>query len=165
MEQEKLAIRSLFLRQVFDYWSAQRRGRRLPRRTDIDPNAIKLALPHIFLVEVERTGDIDFVFRVAGTFLEAAFHEPLTRKHVTEMKLDDHKEEIVAQYRRVVAERRPILSRHHFTNEDNLIFDYERLLLPLAVGDDERVDMILGAVCFDSPVPTPRLGDLAGRAG
>ncbi|HVO02880.1 MAG TPA: PAS domain-containing protein [Candidatus Cybelea sp.] len=161
MEQLPPAIKSAFLRQVFEYWAAQLHGRRLPHRADIDPHALMLALPHIFIMDVERNPSLDFVFRVAGTFLEAAFDQTLTRKHLAEMKLDDHVDEIVSQYRQCVTEQRPICSHHSFVNQDQRRFDYERLLLPLAVDDDNRVDMILGAVAFDAPLPTPSVPFLA----
>jgi hypothetical protein len=158
MEQDKLNIHSAFLQQIYQYWLSQRHGRRMPRRADIDPQALMLALPHLFLVEVEHKGsELGFVFRVAGTFFEAAFDQRLTRKHLQEMKLADHLDEIMAQYRRAANERRAVVSNHKFVNEDHRQFDYERLLLPLSVKDDDRCDMILGAICFDAPLPTPSL--------
>jgi hypothetical protein len=161
MDPQELDIHSPFLRQVYDYWKAQQHGRRMPWRRDIDPHALMLALPHIFLVDVEHDKQLGFVFRVAGTFMEAAFDQSLTHKHLQEMKLNGHFDEIAAHYRRAATEQRPVVSRHKFVNEDDREFDYERLLLPLSVDDDSRVDMILGAICFDAPLQTPRLMFLA----
>jgi hypothetical protein len=154
-------IHSPFLRQIYEYWDAQRHGRRMPRRSDIDPHALMLALPHIFLVDVEHDRELGFVFRLAGSFMEAAFDQTLTRKHLQEMKLNGHFDEIVVQYRRAANERHPVVSRHKFANEDDRDFDYERLLLPLSVDDESRVDMILGAISFDTPLRTPQLMFLA----
>ena len=150
-------IRSAFLQQVCDYWQAQRRSRRMPCRSDIEPQALMLALPHLFLVDVEHAQELGFTFRVAGSFMEAAFDQPMTRKDLREMKLNGHYDEIVMQYRRAAIEQRPVVSSHQFLNQDGREFDYERLLLPLSVDDDSRADMILGAVCFRAPLPTPRL--------
>jgi hypothetical protein len=67
----------------------------------------------------------------------------------------------VVQYRRAANERHPVVSRHKFANEDHRDFDYERLLLPLSVDDESRVDMILGTISFDTPLRTPQLMFLA----
>lgn len=49
---------------VYRYWDAQRGGRRMPARRDIDPSAIKIALPYLLILAVE--GDL-FRYRLVGT--------------------------------------------------------------------------------------------------
>lgn len=161
MQEQAIAIRSIFLTQLYAYWASLRHGRTLPRRADIDLQALMLALPHVFLVDVDHAGEGEFTFRLAGSFLEAAFGQTMTRRHVEDLKLDGHTDEILSQYRRTVAERAPSVSNLRFVNQDGRQFDYERLLLPLAVGELDRVEMILGGICFKSPLPTPSLSFLS----
>ncbi len=60
---------------VFDYWNALRNGRSLPRRSEVDPAALRLLLPHAFILQ--RYDSEHVVFRVAGTALCAAFGREL----------------------------------------------------------------------------------------
>ena len=156
-EGPKLEIACPLLQELHAYWEAKRRGRHFPRRSDISPAEMLLVLPHTFLVDVQHGEKLGFRIRLAGTYIEAAFQQFLTGAYLEQVKLNAQTEDIVARYERVVREQRPIVSCHRFVNEDVRPFDYERLLLPLAVDDENRVDMILGAICFAQPLPTPHV--------
>ena len=151
----KLEIACPLLQELHAYWEAKRRGRLFPRRSDLSPAEMMLALPHVFLVDVEHGEKLGFRIRLAGTYIEEAFRQVLTGTYLEQVKLNAQTEDIVARYEWVVREQRPVVSCHRFVNEDERQFDYERLLLPLAVDDENRVDMILGAICFAKPLPTP----------
>ena len=145
------------LRELKAYWESRRKSRLFPRRSDIDPVHIPRLLPHIFLADVEREAGLRFRFRLVGTCLEDAVRQWLTGCYVEELKVDGARDEILAQYRLCAERCVPVVSRHRFINEDQRPFDYERLLLPLAVSVDNRVDMILGGICFRAPFPTPSI--------
>jgi len=53
---------------VLAYWQRLRAGRRVPARTDLDPEAIRAYLPHSGIVERSTTGRVSF--RLAGRKLE-----------------------------------------------------------------------------------------------
>ena len=157
MPEDRPEIDSPLLRHLFGYWESRRQGRRFPRRCDIDPVDIPRLLPHVFLIDIERGAGLRFRIRLAGTHLEAAFRWFGAGRYVDEYKLDGQVDDILARYRECAETGRPVRSRHQFVNEDERMFDYERLLLPLGIVDDTRVDMILGAMCFAAPMPTPRV--------
>jgi hypothetical protein len=155
MSQDRPEIGSPLLRDLFVYWDSGRNGRPFPRRSDIDPIDIPRLLPHVFLVNVERGEGLRFRVRLAGTYVEAAFQQFTTGRYLEEIKLNGQTDDILARYSECAQTGIPVLSRHVFVNEDHRSFDYQRLLLPLAVDDDTRVDMIFGGICFAAPLPTP----------
>jgi hypothetical protein len=148
-------IGSALLRDLFTYWDNRRRDQPFPKRSDIDPVDIPRLLPHIFLITVERGEELRFRVRLAGTHVEAAFQQFTTGRYLEQIKLDGETDDILARYNQCAETGLPVLSRHVFVNEDRRSFDYQRLLLPLAVDHDTRVDMILGGVCFAAPLTTP----------
>lgn len=63
------------VRELYDYWNAQRGLRAAPERSDIEPGAIRRALADTFVLAYDRqTGHS---FRIAGTRLCAAFAREL----------------------------------------------------------------------------------------
>jgi hypothetical protein len=146
------------LRQLYEYWDSRRPPGGLPRRSDIDPAHIPHLLPHIFLVAVERADGLRFRYRLAGTYVEAATKRRITGLYIEELAIDENaRQEMIARYRECVDRRVPIVSRHKFTTDYQRDFDYQRLLLPVALDAEERADMILGGISFRLPFPTPRI--------
>lgn len=137
------------------YWAMRRGSRRMPQRADIDPIDLSRLLASVFLVDVERGAGIRFRIRLAGTHIETAFEQPLAGAYLDELALGQETTNVLLRYYQVVEERRAVLSRHDFVlNESFRRFSYERLLLPLGLQSDFRVDMMLGSVCFDAPLAT-----------
>ena len=61
-------IRHPLLRHLYGYWSQKRDGRKLPRRSDIDPTELPAELwPHLLLQDVIINGDaVRFRYTVVG---------------------------------------------------------------------------------------------------
>lgn len=156
-------IDGTILGHLFAYWDSRRQGVRIPKRRDIDPIHIPRLLPHIYLVDVERQDGLRFRIRLAGTYLETAFRQFGAGRYVEEIKLNGETDEILERYRRCAEAAEPIYSRHVFVNEDQRKFDYGRLLLPLLVENEDRVDMIFGGIAFEAPLQTPDFGLGSGR--
>jgi len=62
-------------RQVLSHWHARRGERRAPRHRDIDPGAIRQALPHVMIWQTG--GDGEYVCRLSGTLVEDHLGGPL----------------------------------------------------------------------------------------
>lgn len=60
-------LKTEFCRQLLTYWDKLRDGRLLPRRSEIDPGALKPLLPYISILEL-RAPDV-MVYRLHGTAL------------------------------------------------------------------------------------------------
>ncbi|MCA1406784.1 PAS domain-containing protein [Ensifer sp. IC3342] len=68
-------MRSKTTIELFRYWNTLRGERDLPRRDEIEPQAICALLPSLFILERQPSGDIRF--RLAGTHVCALFGREL----------------------------------------------------------------------------------------
>jgi len=150
-------IESPMLRGLFAYWTTCRQARAFPRRADFDPTALGAMLPHVFLVDIERGETTRFRLRLVGTFLTSVFRGFGQGRYLEDAFINRKQPDRLEPYHRIAADARPNVQRSRFVDEGNLPYDYERLLLPLAREDDTRVDMIVGGIVFDQPLPTPRV--------
>jgi hypothetical protein len=150
-------IENAMLRGLYAYWTSCRRARAFPRRADFDPAAIGPMLPHVFLVDVERGETMRFRLRLVGTFLQTVFRGFGSGRYLDDAFINRKQPGRLDPYRQVAADARPSVQRSRFIDDNDLPYDYERLLLPLARADEMRVDMIVGGIAFDRPLPTPRV--------
>ncbi|MCC6469513.1 MAG: PAS domain-containing protein [Alphaproteobacteria bacterium] len=151
-------IDGLILRRLFAYWESCRRGQVYPRRADFDPLAIPELLPHLFLIDIEHGADPRFRIRLSGTFIDSVFARSSASRYLDDSPINRREPKRLDVYRRVAQSGRPEASHTSFVDDQGRRYAYERLLLPLAVDDPARVDMIVGALAFDAPVPSPTPG-------
>ena len=71
------------LRPVLDYWEGKRSGRKLPRRSDIDPLELKAYLSHLFLVDV--LPGAEFRYRLIGSAITERYGRNSTGRTVREI--------------------------------------------------------------------------------
>lgn len=72
---QALALTQPASKLLFDYWNALRNGRSLPQRSEVDPAALRLVLPNLFILQRYDSDHVNF--RVAGTAICAAFGREL----------------------------------------------------------------------------------------
>ena len=137
------------LRQLYRYWADRKRGRNFPRRSDLDPTDIPMLLPHLLLVDVEREERLRFRVRLMGTHIESVLKMTVTGQYVDEFTPTTQTRRLLAAYVDCAENGRPFVAHEAFRNDKGTPFRYVRLLLPLAVNTDDRVDMILGSLSFD----------------
>jgi hypothetical protein len=128
---------------ILHYWN-QKRGERLaPPRSAIDPSDLLEALPRVKLVDVLRGagGELDFRFRLAGTWIGNILGTELTRLRPLDLQPPQFGTMVHQHYAQCVRERRPLL---HKVEIDSVrrIHNYARLLLPLS-SDGEQIDMLM----------------------
>jgi len=75
--------------ELFGYWSGLRRGSRLPRRADIDPEGFKRLLPTVSLIDVEAEPR-DYRLRLAGTGLWGVYGGEITVNHSEDVDLEEN---------------------------------------------------------------------------
>lgn len=132
------------LRTLHDYWSAKRRGRRMPARPDIDPVEVPRLLSNLMLVSV--SGDPPrFAFRLVGTEIVARYGAELTGRDLDDLDLGTELGSVRSQYEETVREAAPTYCRHAIETKSGKYLRYERLLLPLS-RDGAHVDMLLGGI-------------------
>jgi hypothetical protein len=134
------------LRDLYDYWSARREGRRWPARRDIDPVEFRYLLGNVILVDV-RHDPVRFRVRLHGDKLARLAGYDLTGKLLDELPVREHREFAIARCGALVASGEPAVSQH-----ECLLIDrprqYEALWLPFS-EDGERVTMLLGALVYN----------------
>jgi hypothetical protein len=64
-----LVFESSIVQAGYSYWYAKMVDGRLPRRSDIDPAEIARFMPHAILLDVKRESDLDFKYRLIGTYM------------------------------------------------------------------------------------------------
>jgi len=128
---------------ILSYWNDKRGERLAPPRSAIDPSDFIEALPRVKLVDVLRgaSGDLDFRFRLAGTWIGNVLGTELTHLRPLDLQPPQFGTMVHQHYVQCVRERRPLL---HKVEIDSVrrIHNYARLLLPLS-SDGEQVDMLM----------------------
>jgi hypothetical protein len=128
--------------ELFAYWTALRRGNRLPARRDIAPAGFKRLLPAISLIDVLREPTLDYRIRLAGTGLYNAYGGEITGRRLNEVYSP-----AAADYWRAelakVADGRPAVGVHNLAWRGAAHLSMVWLRLPLA-SNGTTVDMILG---------------------
>ena len=133
-------------RQVLDYWEDWRGEERAPHYTELDPAAIRRALPHVLLWEHAENGD--YRCRLAGTAVDAAIGTPLKGLWLSAIPctlLDEARREFDAVRHRSL----PCFVERTMAWAGKPFLFYRHLLLPLA-GASGRVERLLGILTFHS---------------
>lgn len=135
-------VRDSRLRRLLAYWLAQRQGKLLPGRADIEPGDFVYALPYVWLCDFERaTGR--FRYRLAGDHVQAAHRRSLAGLYLEEFTSADAIDRVRRYY--LAAVERPCVVHigGRIYAEARVPARGERLLMPLA-ADGRTADMILG---------------------
>jgi hypothetical protein len=67
--EETLDFKSAIVKDCYSYWRGKVIGDRLPRRSDIDPVDIPKLMPHAVILDVRREPELDFRYRLIGTYV------------------------------------------------------------------------------------------------
>lgn len=135
-------LRTPALRELADYWLAQRGDAAMPRRANIDPIHLKSHLPRLVLADVLHD-PLRFHFRVVGTDLEYQ----LGRRY-TGTTIDASAGAFFKPYQVCVEQVRPTREYVRYDFDDGgPIGEFERLLLPLS-EDGKTVTMVFGEVVY-----------------
>jgi hypothetical protein len=129
------------VRSMHAYWDRMRGDRPMPARRDIDPAEITRYLPGILLVDV-RHDPLDFTYRLVGTREVAARGNDPTGQRVAQHAFGESADEVLDNYRTVVAERTVLYDRERFTSKGGRFVQDESLFMPLS-DDGGAVNMVL----------------------
>lgn len=131
------------------YWQSLREDARLPARRDIDPAAIVRAIPFVALIDVDRRTPLEMTYRLVGTELARWVGRDNTGRSVRlcyREELGADWDIAVRDYERAAWRGEPVRRWNHGVRPNGLLFEYERILLPLA-ADGRTVDgLMLGLV-------------------
>jgi hypothetical protein len=150
------AFHSKRLRQLYEYWLGQAKGR-LPARADIDPAAIPQLLPYLFMIDVERAPR-RFRFRLIGTQICTWAGRDVTGMYLDDPAYGPRGEIITRQYAEVVERGVAYYAEQPAARPERDYVFYERLVLPLA-ADGRTVDILLCGVDVLPPTAELRAGN------
>jgi len=129
------------IRAMVDYWRQKAAGRRMPRRSDIEPGEIKAFLPRFTLVDVVADPR-RFVYRLVGTEEVASRGSDPTGRSVAEAFFASSAEESLKYYEYVAHYGEPYCFRDDYYAPDGALEKQDVIFLPLS-DDGEQVNMIL----------------------
>lgn len=142
-------MRSKTSTQLFQYWNLIRGDRERPRRDEIEPSAIRMLLPDLFILERDRFGGMKF--RLAGTHVCSLFGHELRGQQFGTLWFGTQAGRTLQVSRQVMARHVPVMLSATARTEDRRELETEALLLPLA-SNDGHSDRILGSL---SPLSRP----------
>ena len=131
------------IRELFDYWNAQRGSRAMPDRADIEPGSIRRVLADTFILTVDPSAG--HPFRIAGTRVCAAFGRELKDTAFADLWSADGEARIRDLIHVLTTESIGFVAGASGCRDDGATLDLELLALPLA--HRERGDArLLGAL-------------------
>lgn len=139
------------------YWRAKCAGRRMPKRSDINPAEIPRLLS--VLTMIDRVGE-RFRFRLVGTAIVEAIGADPTGQFIDELLPPARLASATHFYRRVFDERRPLRNRAGLGTGDDLKVIASRLAVPLS-EDGVTVNIALTGMILQGGWYSLR-GSLAG---
>lgn len=137
------------IRRMIAHWESLAPGPGiLPGRQHFDPIQVPDLLPHIWLIDVERSPKLRFRYRLLGTALIEAGVPMRRGDYFDEVENQPARDEVADTLEWVVHERQPDWRRGKPKVAHNRhVSELERVMLPLA-ADGETVDMLLGLTLF-----------------
>jgi hypothetical protein len=127
-------------RELFAYWTRQRRDRPAPERNDIDPAAIRHSLADIFILAADFVEDQRF--RLAGTRLCALFGRELKGESFRSLWVESSRAQALGMLTDVIGENAGLVAGVTGRNAQGDTIDLELLVLPLAPRGLARVRAI-----------------------
>lgn len=143
VSEEFLKVCSVRTAALYRYWGSKKRGRKLPRRADIDPTEMKPWLPGLVLVDITAQPPARRItYRVVGTAVcEHRGFDP-TGRPVQEGLYGNVRDEVLENYRIAIDEQSIVFDYDATPSRFGLAREIGTLFLPLS-NDDKTVDKIL----------------------
>jgi hypothetical protein len=140
-------IRSRKIALVLRYWNSLRRGSRLPRRAEIDPAAIKSALPSVMITSISYR-PFRVLYRLVGTEIVQWARVDFTNRYADELIFDDSGRDWSTYYRAAVEARKPAYGLTDWLDQDRAPLWVELLICPLS-EDGETIDRCLAVEDYE----------------
>lgn len=129
-------------RALFAYWREAWHDGLPPRRTEIDPAAIKAILPFILLGDIEPD-PFRVLFRLVGTSVADFSRQDFSGQYLDELAYDDRDSIEWRQcYQFVHAQQCGIVGVNELRFSDGRLTSYEFAILPLLRGEDSAGSFI-----------------------
>lgn len=139
------------LQQLLQAWDSWRAGRRLPSRSDFQPEDLVYLLGHLFLLDtVSAETGLRFRYRLFGSAVTYYRGFDLTGRFLDEHPDPHFALRAHAAYLQAVQARQPLWASVSGITATGMSANFEGLILPLA-RDGETPDMLLAAQIMTAP--------------
>jgi hypothetical protein len=126
----------------YSYWRSKVIDGALPRRSDIDPVEIPRLMPHVVMVDVKRGSELDFRYRLIGTYVAESLYKDHTGSWFSEIEHQKAPSQIWQNCCQAVETGRAFISGTPYVGPHQGYRRVEDVILPLA-DDGETVDCLL----------------------
>ncbi len=120
---------------VLNYWRGLRTGSRFPTSADIDPAAIKTALPHVMMTGISYD-PFRVLYRLVGTEIVRWARFDFTNRYADELIFQDDGRDWTDYYRAVVEARQPAFGVTDWAEPGGAPYWAEFLICPLSDDGD-----------------------------
>jgi hypothetical protein len=128
-------------------WNEARGDRVMPSRRDLDPVSLpKYLLPHILLIDIERSPELRFRWRLIGTYITSVVGRDSTGRYWDELYDDATMAAISTGPNWVLRHRRPVRSIGVAPVKDKDFIRSENLDLPLSSNGTDIDTILVGSV-------------------
>ncbi len=140
-------VRSPRIAQVLGHWNSLRQDTRLPRQADVDPAAIKKALPHVMVTGISYQ-PFRVRYRLVGTEIVHWARRDFTHRYADELIFDSEGRDWTDYYRIVVDTRKPAYGLTFWVEDDRAPMWAEWIICPLS-SDGEIIDRCLAVEDYE----------------
>lgn len=131
------------LSRLYQFWKQIRGSRRLPSRSDFEPEQLGFILGQVIIVDVLRD-PANFRYRLIGTRLEEAGRRGDQGKTLDQIEPAAYRRMVGQTYRAVVETGQPLCHQISYAHHQNMV-SFEQIILPFSHGGD-RVEVLLEAL-------------------
>lgn len=144
-----MEFRTRIVQDGYSYWRSKTTEDRLPARGDINPVEIPRLMPHVVIMDVEREPELDFRYRLIGTYVVEHLYADHTGKSFAEIGHQKAPSQIWSNCKRVVETGEAFLADTPYVGPHQSFRNVEDIILPLAT-DGTNVDALLVFICYSS---------------
>jgi len=140
-------IKSPRVRLVLRHWRDSRKGRCFPRRSDIDPAAMREALPHITLTQLSYD-PFRVLYRLVGTEVARWSKQDFTNCYADELVFQDDDRDWTDYYRQVVDNKAVCFGVTYWRETETRPYWIEHMICPLS-SDGMTIDQCLAVEDYE----------------
>tara|TARA_R110002072_G_scaffold49277_35_gene134087 strand:+ start:10090 stop:10626 length:537 start_codon:yes stop_codon:yes gene_type:complete len=138
-------LRNTKLVAVLAHWRELSKTGLPPKREQLDPSRITVALGNVALVDYLPDGD-DYRFRLIGEHVQEVFHHGLSKKRLSEI-YSPSEARLIKQRWDFCRQNPALLYDRASRDSDSTPFESERIILPLR-GESQAVDCLITASVY-----------------
>jgi hypothetical protein len=146
-EELQRRIRSPKVQLVFRHWRDCRKGAAFPRRSDIDPAAMREALPHVTVTQISYD-PFRVLYRLVGTEVARWSKQDFTNRYADELVFQDDDRDWTDYYRQVVDLKSVCFGVTYWREMQARPYWIEHMICPLS-SDGVTIDQCLAVEDYE----------------